>query len=613
MNHRNDLPAEARIAVPLQRIDRAPAITRRPGTEFEGITAQRALLMLATLAIGLLTAVEVKRALAADGLTMFDAALATLFFALLAWIAFGFLNSFAGFIVLMFGRNVMRRPKDGIPPLPKGRTAVLMPIYNEELGPLAARWQAMLRSVEKEGATGCFDFFILSDSRAENEAAEHAAFEALRSETSVPLYYRRRPVNTARKPGNIFDWVERFGAGYEYMIVLDADSLMSAKAMSELALAMDRHPGVGLLQTIPTVIRGRTVFARWQQFVARLYGPIASAGLIWWSNSESSFWGHNAIVRVEAFAESCRLPELPGKAPFGGHIMSHDMVEAALLRRRGWAVHMVTLDGSYEEFPPTLVDYIARDRRWCQGNMQHVRLLDSAGFHWINRLQLIVGISAYVTAPLWLILLVASVVQWTFPEATGAAYGPPAWLLGVTVVLLFGPKLLAVIWAMADPARRADYGGTANILRSVAVDIPLSIVVAPMMMLSHTINVIDILAGRSSGWNPQRRDVDGIALSDATRKYTSHIAVGLIALALLDWNAGIWMLPVIAGLLLTPFIVSATSRSDFGGRLASHRVFRTAEDERFADLGRDDLFEKAPLPRPADPLSVEIATGVRPA
>jgi membrane glycosyltransferase len=246
------------------------------------------------------------------------------------------------------------------------------------------------------------------------------------------------------------------------MIVLDADSVMSGQTMARLSVDMERHPHLGLIQTVPTVMGAATLFARWQQFASRLFGPISAAGMIWWAGSEGMFWGHNAIVRVRAFAESCGLPELPGRAPFGGHILSHDMLEAALLRRRGWDVHMVTADDSFEEFPPAMPDLFTRDRRWCQGNIQHVPLLAKIkGLHPVSRFQLFVGASAYCTSPLWLammLVVLGGVATGVWPPA---AVLPSSTLLTVTAVLLFGPKILAIGWAMADPSRRIGFGGDA--------------------------------------------------------------------------------------------------------------------------------------------------------
>jgi membrane glycosyltransferase len=145
------------------------------------------------------------------------------------------------------------------------------------------------------------------------------------------------PENTARKSGNIEDWIKRFGAGYDHMIILDADSLMTGDTIVRLVSAMEGHPGVALIQTLPIVVNARTLFARLQQFSGRLYGPLIAAGIAWWHGSEGNYWGHNAIIRVRAFAQDAGLPDLKGRKPFGGHILSHDFVEAALMRRGGWA------------------------------------------------------------------------------------------------------------------------------------------------------------------------------------------------------------------------------------------------------------------------------------
>jgi len=343
--------------------------------------------------------------------------------------------------------------------------------------------------------------------------------------------------------------------------VLDADSLMDGRTMTRMAATLDANPGVGLIQTVPDVINARTLFARWQQFSGRLYGPVATAGMIWWSGSEATFWGHNAILRTRAFAESCGLAALPGAAPFGGAIMSHDMVEAALLRRRGWAVHMVAAPGSTEEFPPSIVDFAKRDRRWCQGNLQHLRILGSAGFHWVNRLQLLIGGSAYLTSPLWLLLIVAGVVHHVTLGAGGAA-APAPWLLGVTLAMLFGPKLLGLVWTLLDRRRRAGLGGVRRIAAGILVDVPLSALVAPMMMLTQTLNLVDILRGRSSGWSPQRRETDGIAFAEALRCYCPHagLAAAMLTFAAAGMGSSLWLLPVAIGLVLSPWIEMFTAR-----------------------------------------------------
>lgn len=592
-----DMPPPTPLAMPVQRLDVAPITDRQPSTAPDDMLARRLLLIMITLVLAVAAGTEIRVALMRDGLDLWDGAILALFFPLFAWISFGFCGSAIGLVLLMTGQySGLFRDRSPVT-LPKGRTAILMPIHNEDVDAVFRRIEAMLNSIAAIGAESRFSFFVLSDSGIAAFAAEHAAFRALRGRSRVPLHYRRRLVNHGRKPGNVAEWVESHGAAYDYMMVLDADSLVSGPTMSRLAVAMDRYPGVGLLQTVPIVVNGGTLFARWQQFASRLYGPLATAGLMWWSGSEATFWGHNAIIRTCAFAESCGLPVLSGREPFGGHILSHDMVEAALLRRRGWAVHMVMMDESYEEYPPTPVDHAIRDRRWCQGNLQHLRLLDSAGFRWVNRLQLLIGASAYLTSPLWLLLLLTAAVAQIRDTSYLIGIAPSGWILALTVLLLFGPKLMATGWALADRERRAAFGGGGRIVASVAVEIPLSILMAPAAMLTQTLAVIDILRGRKTGWAPQTRESRGIPLDQALRHYRPHLMLGGLfgVLGLADPVAALWMLPVTGGLLAAPFLAAFTSRLDLGlgarewGLFLTPEELRGAGDARFATSGGDPV------------------------
>ncbi|HWL46275.1 MAG TPA: glucans biosynthesis glucosyltransferase MdoH [Sphingomonadaceae bacterium] len=583
--HRADLPREAPIDMPVQDLGAAPdlagvAIETQP----EGMFQRRLFLVAGSFTLGLAAAQEMVGPLAVDGIDLLDSLFFLLFFGLFGWIGFGFLNAIAGFAVMLgTGPGMPRWLAQAR--LPNKRTAVLVPIYNEDIAAVSRRLRAMADSVVRVGGAELFDFFVLSDSHARNEAAERRAFRALRATSRVPIYYRRRERNTARKPGNIAEWVRRFGGAYAHMIVLDADSLMSGAAMARLAAAMEARPRVGLLQTIPSIINGRTFFARWNQFAAVAYGSVASAGMQWWSGSEATFWGHNAIVRVAAFAESCGLPMLTGREPFGGYVLSHDMVEAALLRRRGWAVHMVMLpEGSYEEFPPTLIDHAVRDRRWCQGNLQHLRLLGTAGFHWVSRLQLLMGASAFLTSPWWLLLLAIGLVEPLRASGAGAALLPSAWLLVLTFILLVGPRLIALLWLGVDRRLREALGGTRRVIATVLLEIPLSAFVAPLTMVTQTMAIIDILRGRPSGWATQRREADGLSAADAFQHYRWHMALGAVCAAaiLAGMEGAWWTAPVAISLLAAPATAMLTSRADVGLWLQRKGLFLTPQESAVA-------------------------------
>lgn len=579
------LPAEAPLEMPVQRFDGPPPRQRVPepwsgpaGTSGD-VFARRVLLVLLTGVLALAGSTALKEALAADGLGVGDGVLLALFFPLFALIAFGFVNAAIGFLLLVTGLH------PGFVPAPRwsepvaGRTAILMPVHNEDVGEFTARLAEMAEAIAAAGLAGSFDFFILSDSAAEAEPAERAAWQALALRQRCAIYYRRRVQNVGRKPGNVAEWIRRFGGAYDYMLMLDADSLMGGETIIGMAQILDRRPAVALLQTVPMVIGARTFFQRWMQFAGHLYGPASTAGLVWWSGPEATFWGHNAMLRVHAFAESCGLPELPGKPPFGGTIMSHDMVEAALLRRRGWRAHMVMTEDTFEEYPPTLIDAAVRDRRWAQGNIQHLSLLTASGFHWINRLQLLLGACSYLASPLWLLLIAVSVLLALRGDAQAVTGVTSAPVFALTVVLLFGPKLLGLVLALTDRARRRELGGSAAILRSAALDLPLSVLAAPTIALTQTIDLVQIARRRRSEWTAQHRRREGLALRDIVPRYRWHLAGAgaLLALTPLIPGAALWLLPVTLGWLAAPLLVYWTSQEDLGRRVAASGVFVDAD------------------------------------
>ena len=570
------LPEEAPLAMPVQDFHGPPPATIEVATRPPGLLVRRLLLISATAAVGMIASTGVRVAIGLDGVSALDVALLVLYVPLVTWIALGFVSACAGFFKLISGDH------PGFSPIPAPssalarRTAVLMPVYNEAVGPTFGRVEAMARSLADAGGLGFFDIFILSDSRPDHGLEEEAEWARIAASSPLPVYYRRRPVNTAKKPGNIAEWVQRFGAAYEHMIVLDADSVMSGSAMVGMASIMETKPSVGLLQTVPMIVGVHTLFQRWMAFATDAYGPIASAGLLWWSGSEANFWGHNAIVRTRAFADCCGLPSLPGEPPFGGPIQSHDMVEAALLRRRGWAVHMVMIDGSYEEFPPTILDHAIRDRRWAQGNLQHLRLLDATGFHWASRLHLLIGASAYLTAPAWLLLILVQIGQALLGQRDLLTYGPPLHVLIVTLLCLFGGKAMGLTWVLADAQRRAAFGGAFRVLRSGLVEMLLAILMAPVAMVNQTKALIGLLLGIPSHWTVQSRETDGMTVREVLPKTREHLLLGaaLLAVGIVDPILGAWLSPVIAGLLTAPWLIALTSSRRLGDRALASGLFQ---------------------------------------
>ncbi|RQH02712.1 glucans biosynthesis glucosyltransferase MdoH [Bradyrhizobium sp. RP6] len=579
---------------------------------------RRGLILLSTAALTGAGGYEMYRVLQVGGVTVLEGMVLALFLVLLAWVAFSFASAVAGFVVLLNHRPDEVAFASGAElPAIASRTAMLLPTYNEDPHRLTARLRAMIESLETTSHGKLFDWFVLSDSTDPDIwVAEEKALLALRQALGTRLYYRHRAENTERKAGNISEWITRFGGVYDFMVVLDADSLMSGQTVVRLVHAIETNPSAGLVQTLPMIVNARSLFSRVQQFAGRLYGPMIAAGVAWWHGSEGNYWGHNAIIRVRAFAEAAALPQLRGRKPFGGHILSHDFVEAALMRRAGWGIYMLPmLGGSYEEVPPSLLDFAARDRRWCQGNLQHLAVVPARGLHWVSRLHFIVGIGAYLTAPLWLLFLLLGMLislqaRFARPEyfpkgfslfPTWPAQDPvlAIWVFVATMGLLLLPKLLSLVllW-MRRPVRR-QFGGALGASAGVFAEIVVSALMAPVMMIFQSIAVVEILAGRDAGWQTQRRDDGTVERRELYRKYGVPTLCG-VAMAASAYAVSLplllWMSPVVVGLLFAVPIGALTARP------ASGKLFVTPE-------------EAAPpsVLRRANQLSESADAGIRPA
>ncbi len=545
-----------------------------------------------------------------------------LFGVLFAWISTGFWTALFGFFVLLLrytGYSVIPDSGAPLPTLDEGaRTAILIPVYNEDPSRVRAGLVATWESLTRTGRGGNFDLFVLSDTTDPDVwVQEEEMWYSLcrRFEAMGRIFYRRRPFNIKRKSGNVANFCRRWGKNYRYMVVFDADSVMTGETLVRMVDAMERNPRLGILQTPPRGVNRETLIARVQQFASSLYGPLFAAGQNFWQLGDAQYWGHNAIIRVEPFMEHCELPRLPGRGPLSGEIMSHDFVESALMRRAGYEVWLAfAADGSYEETPPTLIDELKRDRRWCQGNLQHIRLVFATGFFPTHRALFINGVLSYGSALLWLIFLLASSVQAFMDVFIAPVYFPaknmlfpqwhvwyPGWamtLLAYTAVILFAPKVLALVYSLLFSRGRRVESASA-ILCGVLAECVVSMLLAPIRMIYHSRFVAATLLGWSTGWGGQSRDDRGTSWSEAL---AAHWWVTLFALVWgwLMWMATPsffpWLLPILLPMTLCVPLSVWTSRASLGRAARRAGLFIIPEEREIpvelARVGEELRFQQ---------------------
>jgi membrane glycosyltransferase len=564
------LPKESPLDMPRHQVSEhgLSAKKGRPTLAYMICTLFARLFVLAvTVALSVYGVAEMYGVLSTNNITYLQWLFLVLFSINFIWIAFAFAQALIGFLACI--KPWPSRQMEVEAPF---KTAILLPIYNEDPVRIKVGLETMRADLLAK-APGKYVFFILSDTnRADAWIAEEYAFldVIFKEERGCPVYYRRRSHNTERKAGNIADWVQRWGGAYEAMIVLDADSTMSAACMQTLSRRLAAAPGVGLIQTLPTIVHANTLYGRLQQYANQCFGPIYAEGLSAWHGLSSNFWGHNAIIRTKAFAESCCLPILPGKPPFGGHVLSHDFIEAGLLRRAGWGVRFDTdIKASFEEAPPSLIDVMIRDRRWCQGNLQHTSFLFAQGFVFPTRLHLFSGLMSYLSAVFWLSLIVvglaiaiqASVVR---PEYFADPSLFPVWpvfdaeralrLFVVSMGIVLAPKAFGWLMALLKISRCRHFGGPILLSLSTVFEMLISALYAPILMVSQFGLVVSVFRGKDSGWMPQSRNEGAMSWKSAARAHFSHTVFGVIVATialLISKELFYWLLTITAGLMLS--------------------------------------------------------------
>lgn len=534
-------------------------------------------LNLATVA-GLSTMMA--RILAVNGWNWPEIGIFACFFITLPWLALGFWNSVFGFFITRFSRNpaVSVNPAwadaDTDRPV-EAMTAIALAIRNEQPDAALSRLERIKNSLDATGFGHKFAFHVLSDTSRPEIAEEEERLVALwrqRDANPERIHYRRRTDNAGYKAGNVREFCLSFGETYDFFVPLDADSLMSGNAILRLIRCMEAHPEIGILQGLVVGRPADSFFARVFQFGMRHGMRSYTAGSAWWQGDCGPFWGHNAAIRLKPFRDHCDLPVLPGTPPLGGYVLSHDQVEAVLMRRAGYECRVVAEeDESFEENPPSLQDFIKRDLRWCQGNMQYLKLLDLPDLPVVSRIQLALAILMYVGAPGWMLLIIFGVAQVfmpagtePFPAASGLA------LFATVMTMTFMPKIMGVLDTLLSKPKRKRYGGGLALLAGFVVETVFSALMAPVIGFAVARFMAGLAFGKRVAWDAQQRVGGGLAWSDAIRGLWPQTLAGAIILgvfwvkmpSVLPWAAPIF----VAFLCSIPFAVITASPAL--GRLA---------------------------------------------
>ena len=580
---------------------------------------RRLLLIGAVIGLGAVAAIPMAAMLARHGWTPLKVSFFALNLVLLSQVAFGFAGAVAGWWLLRPGQDPVRINGPSLPQATPGElpaVAIVMPVYNEDVSRVLQRLKTMYQSLQTTGEGDSFDFFILSDTNDPNcwIAEEMAWFELCKQIRGFGrIFYRKRRVRLHNKSGNIADFCRRWGANYRYMIVLDADSVMTGPAFVQLARLMEQHPRVGIIQTRPRPVLGQSLLQRIEQFAACVYGPVFAAGANFWQLGEAAFWGHNAIVRLRPFMRYCAIPELPQVGPLGTRALSHDTIEAALIRRAGYEVWQACdLEGSYEEGPPHLLASLQRHRRWCHGNLQHLWFLFERGLKTVSRFNILNGIMAYASSPLWLLSLVLGVLVVAHEPAGASAARPamlrPEFVSGIlyayVMALLLLPKFLAAATLFQSPERLKLCGGRAQVARGVVAETIHSMLMAPILMLFFTRFVLASFTGTKVRWGPQTRSgAHGPALSAWVAAHAGNFLFVLAAAVLTAWLSPAlvpWLAPVLAGPLVAVPLSRLTASNRWGLSAKARGWFvipeETAPPPELAQM-------QDPVATPPDPFS----------
>jgi membrane glycosyltransferase len=570
------------------------------------MAVRRALVVLIVLLVAIGLGLLLRQVLAPGGWTLPKLVMLAAFVGTAPWTGLCLANGLIGFLILICCRDPVwavvpmakpppqpspaSRERESSAPSPakRGRvglglprTAIAVTVRNEDMRRVLPPLRRLLNDLDQAGPEDAFGMFILSDTLdRQAAAAEEQAVAAFRAEDRDPprIRYRRRAANTGFKAGNIMDFLDHYADGFELVLTLDADSEMSANAVLRLVRAMQADPRLAIAQHLTVGLPAQSAFPRLFQFGMRAGMRTWAIGQAWWQGDEGPYWGHNAVVRIEPFRKHCRLPLLPG----GRHILSHDQIEAAVLRGAGWGVRVLPdEDGSWEANPPALPEFLRRELRWLAGNLQYRHLLRLPGLRPMGRWQLVQAILLFAGTPLYLLFLLAAA---TAAATDDVSPFPAAPALALTVAwfgALYAPKLLGYVEVALSPDKRARYGGFARFAVGVAAEIGFTLLLDAVSAVAKTDAMLRLALGVRAGWTPQNRVERGVGWGEATRLLWPQTALGALVFAgfaSAGWLATLWALPLAGGLLAAIPLCVLTADPRFGRWMRQRQIAAIPEE-----------------------------------
>jgi membrane glycosyltransferase len=466
-------------------------------------------------------------------------------------------------------------------------TAILLCIRNESPARLIRNLQGILRGLEADQVAGFFHVYVLSDTNDEGIAREeHDCFKVMAAEWSktVPITYRCRTDNAGYKAGNIADFCQRWGKDHDFALVLDADSFMASTAIVRLVRMMQANPRLGILQGLVIGLPSSSAFTRLFQYGMRLGMRSYTMGSAWWQADCGPYWGHNALIRLAPFVAHCELPTLSSRSSLPKPILSHDLIEAILMRRAGYEVRIYpSEDASWEENPPTLTEYIRRDLRWCEGNLQYLHLLTLKNLQPVSRTQLILAIAMFFGSPAWIALIfictIATGMSTSLSTLVDINYLSA--LLLATLVMWYLPKIAGALDVLLTASESKRFGGRWRFSLSLLLEMLFSLLMTPIAWFNHTIFIIGLAFGEKGGWTGQARDDHSVSIAYAIQQFWPHTLIGLVLASLLYFTHPTTLgygLLFFGGLLFSIPLVVLTSQAWLGRWMIDCRLLALPEE-----------------------------------